>query len=499
MSDAWMLGQRFKRIIVSAAGIMAELTLAAIALLLWTMIGAGFIRDLLMTVVVVCSVSTVVFNGNPLLRYDGYYILCDMFGVPNLASESSQMIRNWFRRLVWALPAETNQTASVGQTRHWTFYVGYGVLSGIYRIVVVLMIAWFLRELLADIGLKTVGTLVVGLLVVAMAMRMFKPIIQAPPRAMRRASMDANRRRWLMASLGCILAIGVVVPLPRSVVAPMTVRPSNAVEIYVPIAGVVVAGMEESSDVHSGDPIATLSNASSDFELQQQLSEQQQIRTRIEALRQRQITDPRAASELPAAEEMLMSVTRRVEWLEQERQRLIVRSPADGRFFPALNRSVVPDQTDPAAVTWDGVPLSRKNRGAYLEQGTLLGMVGDAKSREGLALVDQRDIALVKSNQNLTVLWGGTPRGTATGRIENVAVSPISEFPPELIASGRIGSAADLANGLAADATYYQVRIALAGEGNSLPVRSTHNVVIRVQPASLLSRWMRSLGDLLDK
>ena len=95
VTDSWMNSSRVQRIAVSLAGILVELVLASLCLFLWLRAAPGPESALLLNVVLICSVSTLLFNGNPLLRYDGYYVLSDWLGIPNLSSES--------RRELWAL------------------------------------------------------------------------------------------------------------------------------------------------------------------------------------------------------------------------------------------------------------------------------------------------------------------------------------------------------------------------------------------------------------
>src|SRR5262249_36784145 len=83
-SDAWALPNRWHRIIISAAGIWVELIIAAIATFVWwNTPSQPFVNNLALCVMIVCSVSTVVFNANPLMRYDGYYVLLDWLEIPN--------------------------------------------------------------------------------------------------------------------------------------------------------------------------------------------------------------------------------------------------------------------------------------------------------------------------------------------------------------------------------------------------------------------------------
>ena len=119
VSDAWLMEGRWKRVFVSAAGMLAELTLAALATFVWLFANDGIVQDLCVMIMVVCSATTVLFNGNPLLRYDGYYMLSDLTGTPNLAMESSSLIRQRLRQLIWDLPRPLE---GVSQMSSWRSY-----------------------------------------------------------------------------------------------------------------------------------------------------------------------------------------------------------------------------------------------------------------------------------------------------------------------------------------------------------------------------------------
>ena len=95
VSDAWTLPNKWHRIIISAAGIYVELIIAAIATFVWWNTPTHpFINNMSLSLMVVCSVSTVVFNANPLMRYDGYYVLADWLEIPNLRDRSNRFLKN---------------------------------------------------------------------------------------------------------------------------------------------------------------------------------------------------------------------------------------------------------------------------------------------------------------------------------------------------------------------------------------------------------------------
>src|SRR5262249_35067705 len=81
---------KYRRAMVGAAGIAVELFIAALAFYLWLLVEPGLLRATLFNVMLIASVSTVLFNGNPLLRYDAYYILADLIEMPNLAGRSTR-------------------------------------------------------------------------------------------------------------------------------------------------------------------------------------------------------------------------------------------------------------------------------------------------------------------------------------------------------------------------------------------------------------------------
>src|SRR6266849_603473 len=97
VSDAWTLPSKWKRIIISFAGIYVELIIAAIATFVWWGSPPGtFENEMSLSLMIVCSVSTVVFNANPLMRFDGYYMLADWLEIPNLRDQSNRFLKNLF-------------------------------------------------------------------------------------------------------------------------------------------------------------------------------------------------------------------------------------------------------------------------------------------------------------------------------------------------------------------------------------------------------------------
>src|SRR5258707_5803990 len=98
VSDSWMLKNKWKRIAIGAAGMWAEMVLSSVALFVWWFTKPGLLHHLCLNVFFISMVTTVVFNLNPLMRYDGYYMLSDFLEIPNLADKSRKLLQNTFAR-----------------------------------------------------------------------------------------------------------------------------------------------------------------------------------------------------------------------------------------------------------------------------------------------------------------------------------------------------------------------------------------------------------------
>jgi len=146
VSDSWTLPSKWRRIIISFAGIYVELVIAALATFVWWYTPhMPTVNNIAMAVMVLCSVSTVVFNANPLMRFDGYYMLADWLEIPNLREKSNRFLNNLF--LEKCLGVEVPPEAYMAPSRKILFVV-YAIASWVYRWVVMFSILWMLADLL---------------------------------------------------------------------------------------------------------------------------------------------------------------------------------------------------------------------------------------------------------------------------------------------------------------------------------------------------------------
>ena len=486
VSDAWMLPRRWQRILISAAGILAELTLASIAALIWLFTVDGPVRDVCATVMVVCSVTTVLFNGNPLLRYDGYYILSDATGIPNLSAEATGVLREWVRRLLWASSTPTTFDFSM---RNF-LVAGYGVLSGLYRIAIftfiMLMIYRFaegyeMADVVGVLALSALGWLF---------FKMIRSVLTPPKSQGRKNGILAGRPVLIVGFLVASVAVIGLVPLPRTTTAFMTIQPADAESVFVTNGGRLVEAIGNGADVKAGQMLVKLVNDSVEFELAQARGQSDQLEVQLNGLKRRRITSREAGLQIPVIKRSLDEAKKEQQLRETLADQLVLSAPHDGRVFAVGKRAErASDEREP--IYWCGTPLDPANVGAWIEEGTRVCVVGDPSTREAVLFVPQQDIELIRQGQRVNLLLDDHAQGQVRGIVSELAASPSREIPSELQRSGRIEvPKADLES-----APFYEVRVLLELTTSPLPVRLTGRARINVQSASIFHRIARFLRD----
>jgi putative peptide zinc metalloprotease protein len=244
--------RRSERATVAAAGIMVETALAALALVLWLNVQPGLLRDVAFVVMTIGGLSTLLFNGNPLLRFDAYYVLCDVLDLPNLATRSSACWRHLLHRSLLRAPSEPPQIAA-GE-RKWLLL--YAPLSYTYRLgISIVIILWF--------GAKwfLLGALAGIYLAVSM---LLLPVVSWVKQALAAAAPGPQLARVRLGVALLAAVPGVVlfaVPMPLATVAPAVVWLPEQAHVRPEVDG-FVAGLplRDGAPVQPGDVLVVLEN-----------------------------------------------------------------------------------------------------------------------------------------------------------------------------------------------------------------------------------------------
>jgi len=195
-----------QRIMVGAAGIMVELLVAALALFLWLAVEPGIVRSVAYNILLMGSVSTILFNANPLLRYDGYYILADTLEIPNLAQRGTQYVGYLVKRHLFGL-AHLQQPHAAPRERRWL--VGYSVASFAYRVFIYAGIILFISQKFFIVGVLLGIWAAFGMVIL--------PLVKKVNYLLSSAELSEKRVRAVTTAGGLSLAVLLflfLVPLP---------------------------------------------------------------------------------------------------------------------------------------------------------------------------------------------------------------------------------------------------------------------------------------------
>ena len=205
-SSASVLRSRWARARIGAAGMIVELFVAALAFYVWMVVEPGLLRAVCFNVMLVAGVSTLIFNGNPLLRYDAYYILADLAELPNLAQQSARWWGYLIQRHLLRLPDLVPPTDS--RSERW-WYGLYGITSAAYRMLVTVAIALFIATQFFFIGVL----LALWAVVMMVAMPLIKGLrsLDAMPQTRERRAEVYGR---LAAAVGLVVLLLVALPVP---------------------------------------------------------------------------------------------------------------------------------------------------------------------------------------------------------------------------------------------------------------------------------------------
>jgi len=252
-SSAWALRSKWQRAMIGAGGMYVELGIAAVAAVVWANTEVGTtVHAIGYNVMFIASISTLLFNGNPLLRYDAYYILSDLLEIPNLSQRSKDFIYYLVKRYIWGVKRARNPAHSIGE-RIW--FAFYGVASTIYRVFILVMILAFLGDRLPE-QLKFLA-IIMG--AVSLVMWMFVPLGKFLKYLTVSPELARNRTRAVVTTLivvgGIVAGIGVV-PAPEHIRLQGIVELEQHQVIYADTDGFVVTVMpsDYGQEVTPGGP-----------------------------------------------------------------------------------------------------------------------------------------------------------------------------------------------------------------------------------------------------
>jgi putative peptide zinc metalloprotease protein len=339
VSDAWTLPNKWHRIIISAAGIYVELVIAAIATFVWWNSAAyPFVNNLALSLMVVCSISTVVFNANPLMRYDGYYVLADWLEIPNLRERSNRFLKNLV--LQYCLGIEITPEPYMALWRRILF-VSYAIGSYIYRWVVTFAILWFLYSFLRPYKLEIISQM----LALGAAASMAGWPLYRLGKAIYKRGRIPDMKKWRVLASSAVLTALVLfacfVPVPVSRIrgqAIVLADPLGTGKVYIRHPGILTKlNIRPGDYVEKGEVLAELRDPELESKLlKKQIERDEALWRKImlqDRLRQTHDADEKSKITTKISEENSKYIKARdavksLEWVSDEELKL--RAPSSG-------------------------------------------------------------------------------------------------------------------------------------------------------------------------
>jgi putative peptide zinc metalloprotease protein len=492
VTDSWMLQNRWQRIAVSAAGILVEIQLAAMAVLVWWYTQPGIVHNIALNMILVCSVGTIFFNGNPLLRYDGYFVLSDLVGMPNLWQESRNAVKTHVAQ--WFLKGQPAVRSAPGE--HRGLLTAYGLASAAYRVFIVVAVFVFLHRVLVPQGFGVLVPIAAACLALTAAIVWFRALARFWRRPM--AWRQFKPGRVTSAALAAAVCLGafLLVPLPCRIRAPAVLEPAGAHRVYVSTPGALQSAAVAGERVNPGDVIAQLEDEILHREIQRLAGEERVAQIRVNGLQARLADEPDAAAQLQVAEEMLADVREQLRQRKQDEKALALVAPGAGLVMepPEVALNKADEQNLP---TWTGTPLEKENSKCFLERGTLLCLVGDPAKQEAMLFVDETDVQYVRPGQQVRLQLSMYSTNVITGQIVEIAERNITNVPRELVADQELASRLDDSGARRPVRTTYSVRVTLDEHELHMLNGARGRAKIAVDPQPLAQRALRAIRRTL--
>ena len=205
-SSAWGFRDKRRRMLVGAIGIMAELFMGAIALFVWLTVESGVVHTVAYNVMLISGVSTLLFNGNPLLKFDGYYVLVDALEIPNLGNRSNQHLGYLIQKYLFGSKDAESPADSPGERRWFIFY---GIAAFIYRIFIMAVIVFYIGSRFFAVGVLLAAWAITTQAIIPIGKKI--KFLSSSPR------LRNNRRRAVSVTAGIVVGLIVtlfIIPVP---------------------------------------------------------------------------------------------------------------------------------------------------------------------------------------------------------------------------------------------------------------------------------------------
>ncbi len=377
--------EKWRRAFVGAAGIVVELFLSALAVFVWLNVEAGLVRAFAFNVMLIGGASTLLFNGNPLLRFDGYYVLADLLEIPNLYQRANRYLGYLVQRYAFGLNDAVSPVTAPGEA---AWFVCYGIAAFIYRLFIMVAIILFIATKFFIIGIL--------LAIWSCALMYGLPLVKGLWFLATSPTLRRRRARALAMTGGLVATISIFllsIPVPYATVAEGVVWVPGDAVVHARTEGVVARVLASPNAlVRRGEPLVQLEDPFLETQVRVLDAQARELRLRVAAVN----VDDRAEAKI--IREQLRHVEAELALNRQRVEDLLVRSPSDGQFI---------------------LPRPADLPGRFLSKGKVFAYVADFSNPSLRVVVGQDVIDLVRQRT----------RGVAVRLADHVS----QVFPAEIV------------------------------------------------------------------
>ena len=470
-SSSWAFRSKWRRVIVGAAGILTELAIASIAAVVWANTSEDSVtRAIAYNVMFLASVSTILFNGNPLLRYDGYYILSDLLEIANLGPRSRQYLYYLVKRYAWGVKRAQNPAHTRGE-RVWL--ATYAVASTIYRFFIWGAILLFVADKFFVIGvMMALGAVITW---VCVPIGKFIHYLGTSGELLRVRGRAVGSTLAVVA--GILLAIGFIPAADRFRVEGV-VEPVSMAVVHMEADGFVreflPSGQQADPD---GEPLLIAENRELQAEHVVLEAMHRNLEARLRLARTENITMAQALGE------QMTALDQQIERVAEQIELLKVKAPLKG--------------------TWVSPQIERR-KGAYLRRGEKFGLVASLDDLMIRATASQAVATLIQeAAEKVEIRLKDRPDIRLDGLTKQILPAGKEWLPSMALAisaGGSMPTVPDEQQGSKSAERFYEVHIGL-DKAQVKYLLTGQRVVVRFEaPAKpLMAQWWRSLLQLIQR
>ena len=474
-SSAWAFRNKWHRAIVGMAGLIIELAVASVAVIVWSNTSAGIVHMVAYNLIFIASVSTVLMNGNPLLRFDAYYVLSDLVEIPNLSQRSLEYYYYLVKRYVWKVKNVRNPSNTKGE-RYWLLF--YGVASTAYRIFISIQILLFLNDRLPE----DLFIIVPLFAIPAIIMWVFFPI----GKFIRYLATNAELARNRLPAVGSTFAVLILsvifigaIPMSDHKRIEGIVEPVRLGVLHAESDGVVV-GYTSSGLEGTHETTALLNAVNPDLEAEKEelLAELRSVRT------QRKLAETREIAAAQTLDEQIEALEEKIRRVDKELSSLDLKSSISG--------------------TWVSPAIDRQ-KGTFVRKGEQVGLVADLDEVIIRATAGQDLAAMLveEAHREVEIRVKGRPNVLLTGEIFEIFPAGHEILPSEALGyavGGSMPTSMQDPSGKKSAERFFEIRIRPDPLDN-VKLLTGQRVIVRANLKSkpLASQWWQSLRQLLQR